>query len=968
MKWGGQRISLANEISRTLDKYSNRQCFDELLQNADDAGAEEAAFVLDRRSHPARTLLNSEGGTKGRMEELQGPALLMFDSATFKERDFEGVMNFGRGSKRYDPTSTGMFGLGFNSVFHITEAPQFFSGRTWVCLDPQERYLPHRGGVRAEIDSLDVLGSHADQFAPFELPTFGLSLRKMKEEDEKSGKAFYGGTVFRLPLRTMDQAAVSELCRGMCLTMDMMQEQLKQAGEQLPSKMLFLNHLKSVKVYDWGEADESPTLLYKVVLSGADLNRRNELNVYTRARLEKWSSKKKVDWRNTPEATKEILSEKADWPSSTVRMKVEWSAPREGKESVEEWWVLRRMGQQQAMAMARNTKVKANRIFFPALGVAARVDDGAVSRRNHAYATLQLPVETGYPVLVSAQWCLNDSRTGVVTGQAESNALLVQWNRALVYDMADPWLSLISALKEKVGDKLYRFFPVPPRSDDHHLESLWGGVLQPFYQGVSTLPLLRLRGTGKWVDASAQPYYHPYAAEGTRRYLLHSLQSMKPSHTLRGMVRDLDRIPAAMVRDGCTTILDVPAEICLALRHYVPQCKCRTLDPAFVRAFYRKARNKSFTGLRDLRTTSLVLSYALTGLSPEEVVKEMEGLPLLLTRDLQRHPLKATTPPFFLLHTERTEAVRKSVRSHQQLLAGCERYLVHRSVAKYLQEWVAVFPDVMLRLGIAPFSPSSLHRMPGFLPSDLCGGGMKPWCPAPSGCGSPSWMVALWEFMAESKSLVDKTWRVIPVALRGVLHTVTVEDAPCVVLLAEEDSEIVPILTRIGVPALSTAFVKDERRRASLEQSIKSCLPAPTGASLLTALTGSIDRLRTVDLDMLTPRERAALITYCSCVQLDEKLLLRIKALPVFETTSGDFIRLSDYDQVYAEEESESIPSNLANRCVLLRQFPHLRDLYAKLKVITLTKDRLYLTSSSPRSRGGSTPVLRSGGTCRPFT
>ena len=43
------------------------------------------------------------------------------------------------GSKKYDPTATGKFGLGFNSTYHLTECPMFISGDWFVVLDPQKR-------------------------------------------------------------------------------------------------------------------------------------------------------------------------------------------------------------------------------------------------------------------------------------------------------------------------------------------------------------------------------------------------------------------------------------------------------------------------------------------------------------------------------------------------------------------------------------------------------------------------------------------------------------------------------------------------------------------------------------------------------------------------------------------------------------------------------------------------------------
>jgi hypothetical protein len=38
-----------------------------------------------------------------------------------------------------DPTSTGKFGLGFNSVYHLSETPMFISGKVMCLLDPHQR-------------------------------------------------------------------------------------------------------------------------------------------------------------------------------------------------------------------------------------------------------------------------------------------------------------------------------------------------------------------------------------------------------------------------------------------------------------------------------------------------------------------------------------------------------------------------------------------------------------------------------------------------------------------------------------------------------------------------------------------------------------------------------------------------------------------------------------------------------------
>ncbi|CAG09277.1 unnamed protein product [Tetraodon nigroviridis] len=71
---------------------------EELIQNADDADATKIVFIHDERS----------------------PALYVYNNASFTEEDWEGIQLAGRSFKRNDPDKVGRFGIGFNSVYHIT--------------------------------------------------------------------------------------------------------------------------------------------------------------------------------------------------------------------------------------------------------------------------------------------------------------------------------------------------------------------------------------------------------------------------------------------------------------------------------------------------------------------------------------------------------------------------------------------------------------------------------------------------------------------------------------------------------------------------------------------------------------------------------------------------------------------------------------------------------------------------------
>ena len=86
----------------------------EIIQNADDAGARTVKFFLDHRQHGTESVVERD------LAKHQGPALLAYNDAQFTEKDWEGIQNLQRSCKEEDPFKVGKFGIGFNSVYHIT--------------------------------------------------------------------------------------------------------------------------------------------------------------------------------------------------------------------------------------------------------------------------------------------------------------------------------------------------------------------------------------------------------------------------------------------------------------------------------------------------------------------------------------------------------------------------------------------------------------------------------------------------------------------------------------------------------------------------------------------------------------------------------------------------------------------------------------------------------------------------------
>lgn len=133
----GQHESLTRRLKNILALYPEGPgVLYEMIQNADDAGASEVCFMLNMDSYGDNSLLGPK------LKCWQGPALYVYNNATFTENDFQNLSQIGQASKLDKVSATGRFGLGFNAVYHFTDLPSFVSGSSIVILDPHSNYLP----------------------------------------------------------------------------------------------------------------------------------------------------------------------------------------------------------------------------------------------------------------------------------------------------------------------------------------------------------------------------------------------------------------------------------------------------------------------------------------------------------------------------------------------------------------------------------------------------------------------------------------------------------------------------------------------------------------------------------------------------------------------------------------------------------------------------------------------------------
>ncbi|KAH3856975.1 hypothetical protein DPMN_099572 [Dreissena polymorpha] len=240
----GQRESFTTRLRSLLrDGYTDGLSVPkELLQNADDAGATEMCLVYDERKHlEFRKRLLSKS-----LADFQGSSLWCYNNKVFSEKDLQNIKRFNDSAKVDDLSTIGKFGLGFNAVYNITDVPSFISGSDMLIFDPHEKYLVDpqtkttTRGKRIPLSKRTLVKRHTDQFKPFQ-DMFGCNVLN-------DPFTCYQGTLFRFPLRTAQQADMSEICQTvyshdevLCLL-----KMFIHSAEQL---LLFCQNVSSIKLY-----------------------------------------------------------------------------------------------------------------------------------------------------------------------------------------------------------------------------------------------------------------------------------------------------------------------------------------------------------------------------------------------------------------------------------------------------------------------------------------------------------------------------------------------------------------------------------------------------------------------------------------------------------------------------------------------------------------------------------------------
>ena len=436
----GQYEELTQRIQNILREYPfDITVLKELLQNADDAKAKKMCIILDKRTHGKESVLSEN------WQQLQGPALLVWNDSTFTEKDLKGIQQLGLGSKRSDAESIGQYGIGFNVVYHLTDCPSFITGGDICIMDPHCRFVPEA--------TPDMPGRRFDDLGSGFWDDFpDLKSAYLRNELKGCPEEFLSGSLFRFPLRhTSELMSSSKIIDHSVstklepLTADKMHSYLKRWAPKMKQALLFLNHVTELCFFvieDHKQSGLSPAAVSYASVPMCVLEHHfqvciNESAQERRAHLYEKIVAFKDERGNEPCVVQYPLTitETSDVPPQTYRRDTQ-------KIKTEQWLIQQGIGdledKQQTWKYISQVK--------PKHGIAAPL--GSLSQlgsfHGDVFCFLPLPVSCDLPVHVNAHFILNASRRNIwkstVPGEIDNKS---RWNENLISAISSSYANFL---------------------------------------------------------------------------------------------------------------------------------------------------------------------------------------------------------------------------------------------------------------------------------------------------------------------------------------------------------------------------------------------------------------------------------------------------------------------------------------------------------------------------------------------
>ena len=453
----GPHQSITRRIKEALEDYDQDiDVFKEMMQNAEDAGASEIKFVIDWRNHPTEYLLTTE------MAAWQGPALLVYNDAVFSDEDFINICEIAGASKKIDPAKIGRFGVGFCSVYHITDVPSFVSRNFYTVFDPNLLYLQERvtstnPGIKIDFktNNVESMKEFKDQFAPFE-GIFQCNI---------FGNAkHYDGTLFRLPFRTEQTAKQSKISQEY-YSRERIDKLIKAFRNKAKSMLMFLHKLKCISLFE--------------------LKQQNNLKCLLQVNKEPVKPEVNVSLVEVFKDKFETGLALSTLPNHQIREFFIMS-----NESKERWMVSSCLGDSKSLEIARSSED--DKGLCPLGEIAVKLDPTLLSpcaSSRSLFCFMPVPIKSNFNFLINGYFEITRDRRSL---KKDAHGNLSEWNSALIQDTIGKCflqmllnLDLTKAMEVDVSKCLEAYYSIWP----HKVDKQGSDYNQILYKSIKKLLL-----------------------------------------------------------------------------------------------------------------------------------------------------------------------------------------------------------------------------------------------------------------------------------------------------------------------------------------------------------------------------------------------------------------------------------------------------------------------------------------------
>ena len=941
----GQKEKLTNRLNRILTGYPcEKEILKELLQNADDSQATEICFVKDPRQHPQERVFEDS------WQQLQGPALCVYNNKPFTKADIVGIQNLGEGSKGDDPNKTGQYGVGFNAVYHLTDAPSFISkgddiGDVLCVFDPNCKYAP--GASLQEPGRMFVVSPTLQRDFPDVFPCY------LGEHFPRDN-----ATMFRFPLRTKEMARESKITSS-SVSLGKLDEMMEELKKELFEVLLFVNNVK------------------KITLCEVDGTGGNLVNVYTvKAAMSKEDEVNRQEFADYVKKFGQMANERREVLTSQALVKkvsyVLNIADNLGNQ--EKWLIVQQIGFEESVKRSIVDAFKARQLgMLPRGGVACLLEKRSsrdrVQRRKKVYCFLPLPFETNLPVHINGHFALDhEARRNLWRDEAGHGGYRSDWNSALLQDVvASCYVRLLdevrtflklpvtpgksASIESEIFQKVNVYetiFPLQPATDQY-----WKTLVESVYQKLNRkelriLPVVRNRTLDvtrrvQKRTTEVEVTWLPPTGSGRHQAFFNNLAETEPfvksSHEDTDDKREKMRKTFEMIllESGFNLVAFSLAVHESFRRSDVSTC---CISPGSVIDFYKTFGHDyplctigpipcdiNKTVFKGVSGVTLVLQYCK---EVEDFFGKLQDLPLLLTQDNRLQSFSSTEPKVF--------------SRYQDLLPRSPHIFLHAQVYRNIFSRDTVLKCCFLKPLDAKVFASFL---PQTLPQERYGKAkFVTWSPSQEAAPNQRWVCKVWEFLydlvrdilcdaeldEECKVLKIKdvllplfNWSILPVTevrceqkKNTLSHSLLRSPQPIEHLLAPlknagsvldfknpdfASRKLVDILRKLGLPELncaalsamsSSTLVYSSPNSVTLAGMLVSSLKVP--ASLLTSLYQKVVLdPQSIRRRLQRPDCRAILEYFSRSVSgLQDTDRSTLKKLPLYLATHGGFVTLDD--------------------------------------------------------------------------